>query len=207
MENQQGHILVVEDVPNILELLDVTLRFKGYQVVLARNGEEALEKIKQERPALIITDILMPKMDGYAFVHELRSNPANLDIPVIFLSATYVTPEDKAFALSLGATQFMEKPIDTEEFLLTIAELLMQNQPTALTRLDNETFYSGYRARLENKLHHKNKQVARAQRLLETLPENQIPAYEALLQQTLQDRLEIEKELQEVYRVIDDLHK
>jgi CheY-like chemotaxis protein len=207
MINQQGHILVVEDVPNILELLEVTLRFKGYQVATARNGQEALEKIKQERPALIITDILMPTMDGYAFVHELRATPAYADIPVIFLSATYVTPEDKAFALSLGATQFIEKPIDTEEFLLTIAELLMQKQPTAPIPLDNESFYSGYRARLENKLRHKNNQVARAQRILKTLPQNQISAYEDLLQQTLRDRAEIEKELQEIYRVIDELHK
>jgi CheY-like chemotaxis protein len=207
MINQQGHILVVEDVPNILELLEVTLRFKGYQVTTATNGQEALEKIKQERPALIITDILMPTMDGYAFVHELRSNPVNLDIPVIFLSATYVTPEDKAFAMSLGATQFIEKPIDTEEFLLTIAELLMQKQPTSPKPLDNESFYSGYRARLENKLRHKNNQAARAQKILKTLPENQISAYESLLQQTLRDRAEIEKELQEVYRVIDELQK
>jgi len=207
MTNQQGHILVVEDVPNILELLEVTLRFKGYQVVTARNGQEALEKIKQERPALIITDILMPTMDGYAFVHALRAIPANLDIPVIFLSATYVTPEDKTFAMSLGATQFIEKPIDTEEFLLTIAELLTQKQPTAPVPLDNESFYSGYRARLENKLRHKNNQVARAERILKTLPENQITAYEDLLQQSLQDRAEIEKELQEVYRVIDELQK
>jgi CheY-like chemotaxis protein len=207
MTNPQGHILVVEDIPNILELLEVTLRFKGYQVVTARNGQEALERIKQERPAMVITDILMPKMDGYAFVYELRANPLNRDIPVLFLSATYVTPEDKAFAMSLGATQFIEKPIDTEEFLLTIAELLMQKQPTLPNPLDNETFYSGYRARLENKLRHKNNQAARAQRILKTLPENQVSAYESLLQQTLQDRAEIEKELQEVYRVIDELRK
>jgi CheY-like chemotaxis protein len=207
MINQQGHILVVEDVPNILELLEVTLRFKGYKVVTARNGEEALERIAQERPALIITDILMPKMDGYAFVHNLRSNPLNLDIPVIFLSATYVTPEDKVFAMSLGATQFIEKPIDTEEFLLTIAELLMQKQPTLPPPLDTESFYSGYRARLENKLRHKNNQAARAERILKTLPANQVSAYESLLQQTLQDRAEIEKELQEIYRVIDELRK
>ena len=109
--------------------------------------------------------------------------------------------------MSLGATQFIEKPIDTEEFLLTIAELLMQKQPTSPNPLDNESFYSGYRARLENKLRHKNNQVARAQRILKTLPENQISAYEDLLQQTLRDRAEIEKELQEVYRVIDELQK
>ena len=69
-----GPILIVEDVPNVLELLEVTLRFKGYAVITARNGEEALEVIAKTRPVLIITDILMPKMDGYAFVQKLRLN-------------------------------------------------------------------------------------------------------------------------------------
>jgi CheY-like chemotaxis protein len=82
-----GPILVVEDVPNILELLDITLRFKGYKVLTARNGEEALERIAEQLPALIITDILMPKMDGYAFVQKLRTDVKTLQIPVIFLSA------------------------------------------------------------------------------------------------------------------------
>jgi len=68
-----GPILIVEDVPNVLELLEVTLRFKGYSVMTARNGEEALEVIARQRPALIITDILMPKLDGYAFVQKLLS--------------------------------------------------------------------------------------------------------------------------------------
>ena len=116
MNKLYGPILIVEDVPNVLELLEVTLRFKGYAVLTARNGEEALNVIAQQRPVLIITDILMPKMDGYAFVQKLRLNQNTRAIPVVFLSATYVTPEDKDFALSLGAARFMEKPIDTEDF-------------------------------------------------------------------------------------------
>lgn len=116
-----GPILVVEDIPNILELLEVTLRFKGYPVITARNGQEALELFEKEHPALVITDILMPKMDGFALVQQLRTNPKTNHIPIIFLSATYVTPEDKAFAMRLGAVDFLEKPVDTEEFLLTVA--------------------------------------------------------------------------------------
>jgi CheY-like chemotaxis protein len=119
-----GPILVVEDVPNVLELLEVTLRFKGYPVISARNGQEALEQVNKEHPALVITDILMPKMDGYALAYRLRADPLTRQIPLIFLSATYVTLEDKQFAISLGAVRFIEKPIDTEEFLLTVAELL-----------------------------------------------------------------------------------
>ncbi len=134
MTNQSGSLLVVEDVPNVLELLEVTLRFKGYPVITARDGLEALEKVAQERPALIITDILMPKMDGYALVHNLRKDPLTRQIPVIFVSATYITPEDKNFALSMGSVRFVEKPIDAEDFLLTVAEILTQGMDTTPAR-------------------------------------------------------------------------
>jgi CheY-like chemotaxis protein len=149
MTTAYGPILIVEDVPNVLELLEVTLRFKGYAVITARNGEEALEVISKTRPVLIITDILMPKMDGYAFIQKLRVNPVTRSIPVVFLSATYVTAEDREFAMSLGAARFMEKPIDTEDFLLTVAELVTQQPFTQPQPLDMERFYTGYRTRLD----------------------------------------------------------
>ncbi|MBT3314894.1 MAG: response regulator [Anaerolineae bacterium] len=197
-----GPLLVVEDVPNILELLTVTLRFKGYPVITARNGEEALETIAKERPALIITDILMPKMDGYAFVQKLRTDVKTHDIPIIFLSATYVTPEDKTFALSLGASRFIEKPIDTEDFLLTIAELLTQGPSTVPQPLEDGEFYIGYRQRLENKLRHKNTQITRTERLLKTLPEEQVPSFEQLLDQANRDRNQIRAELEEIQKIL-----
>lgn len=199
-----GPLLIVEDVPNVRELLEVTLRFKGYAVIAAGNGQEALELVQKERPAMIITDILMPKLDGFALVQRLRTNPKTRDIPVIFLSATYVTPEDKAFAMSLGAARFLEKPIDTEEFLLTIAELLTQGSPTLPKPLDEQTFYSGYRERLENKLRYKNTQIARTERLLQTLPENQRPAFKTLLDQALSDRAEIQAELDQIYKILEE---
>jgi CheY-like chemotaxis protein len=205
MTNTYGPILIVEDVPNVLELLEVTLRFKGYSVITARNGEEALEVIAKNRPVLIITDILMPKMDGYAFIQKLRINPDTRGIPVVFLSATYVTPEDKQFALSLGAARFMEKPIDTEDFLLTVAEIVTQQPFTQPQPLDMEKFYQGYRTRLEDKLRHKNSQIARAERLLPTLPPDQKPAFEALLQQSMRDRDEIQAELLDIYKTIEEL--
>lgn len=202
-----GPLLVVEDVPNVLELLEVTLRFKGYPVITARNGQEALEQISREHPALVITDILMPKMDGYAFVHRLRSDPKTMHIPVIFLSATYVTTEDKQFAMSLGAARFIEKPIDTEEFLLTVAELLTQGPPTLPEPMAAREFYQGYRERLESKLRHKNTQIARTERLLENLPEAQKPAFESLLKQSVQDRDEIQAELSDIYRILDQFKR
>ena len=88
MSEQPGYLLVVEDIPNILELIDATLKFKGgYRVVTAHNGEEALDAIREERPSLVITDILMPRMDGFSLVHRLRLDPDTRNIPVFFLSA------------------------------------------------------------------------------------------------------------------------
>src|SRR5512140_595716 len=165
-----GPILVVEDNANVLELLEVTLRFKGYPVVTARNGQDALAIIGRQRPALLITDILMPKMDGFSLAHALRKDPKTASLPIIFISATYVTPEDKRFALSLGAVRFIEKPIDTEDFLLTVAEILTQGVPLEAVTIDENQFYAGYRERLESKLRHKATQIARTERLLQSLP-------------------------------------
>ncbi len=198
-----GPLLVVEDVPNIRDLLTVTLRFKGYPVITAENGEEALKIIAKQRPALIITDILMPIMDGYSFVQKLRTDVKTHDIPIIFLSATYVTPEDKYFALSLGASRFIEKPIDTEEFLITIAELLTQGPATTPQPLGDDEFYTGYHERLETKLRHKNTQITRTERLLKTLPDEQKPSFEQLLEQAYRDRDQIRAELDQIQRILD----
>ena len=203
----QGPILVVEDVPNVLELLEVTLRFKGYQVISARNGLEGLTKAQTEKPALIITDILMPKLDGFAFVQKLRQDSNTRKIPVIFLSATYVTPEDRGFAMSLGAARFIEKPIDTEEFLLTVAEIMTQGSPTSPEPLNNLAFFQGYRERLEQKLRHKHTQIQRIERLIPTLPEEQRPAFKTMLEQANADRENIKAELQDTNRALDEIIK
>jgi CheY-like chemotaxis protein len=190
-----GPILIVEDTPNVLELLDVTLRFKGYPVVTATNGQEALDRIRRERPALVITDILMPKMDGFTLAHSLRKDPRTLAIPIIFISATYVSSEDKAFAMRLGAVRFIEKPVDTEDFLLSVAEVLTQNSPTMPRPIDEKAFYTGYRERLEAKLQYKNTQIGRIERLLNTLQPDQQPAFQSLLNSAINDRAEIQREL------------
>ncbi len=202
-----GPILVVEDIPNVRDLLAVTLRFKGYPVVTANNGQEALEQIVREQPALVVTDILMPKMDGYTLAQKLRTDPLTRQIPVIFLSATYVTPEDKAFALSLGAVRFMEKPVDTEEFLLTVAEVLTQAPRTVPAPLTDVVFYQGYRERLESKLSHKNSQINRTERLLQTLPVDQRPSFETLLAEERAHRLEIQAELDQLHKLLEQYKK
>jgi len=200
-----GPILIVEDTPNVLELLEVALRFKGYPVVSARDGQEAMERVAEERPALVITDILMPKMDGYTLAHNLRKNPRTAQIPIIFISATYITPEDKNFALNLGAMRFIEKPIDTEDFLLTVAEILTQGVPNTVQPMDEEAFFKGYRERLESKLRHKTTQITRTERLLQTLTDEQKPAFETLLRQVINDRDEIQAELNQLVRILSEL--
>ncbi len=199
---------MVEDVPNVLELLEITLRFKGYEVVSAHNGLEGLEMVEKARPALIITDILMPRMDGYTFIQKLRTSNSNSGrIPVIFLSATFVTLEDKNFAMSLGATRFLEKPIDTEDFLLTIAEIMTQDAVNPAEPLNMQEFYKGYLERLEQKLQHKNSQIARSERLIPSLPEEQRPAFQSMLQLALSDRESIQIELQKAYSALDNFKK
>ena len=192
-------ILVVEDVPNILDLLDVTLRFKGYPVKTARNGEEALDVVPEHPPALVITDIMMPKMDGYTLAFNLRRNPDTSHIPIIFLSATYVTAEDKDFAMSLGAVRFMEKPVDPEDFLLTVAEVLTNPKGALSPPMDKQQFLDGYRRRLEVKLGHKNAQIVRNERLLQTLPDSLKGSFEQMLQDNYAQRDQIQYELDEIY--------
>jgi CheY-like chemotaxis protein len=198
-----GPLLIVEDVPNILELLEVTLRYKGYPVVTACNGQEALNRISNELPSLIITDILMPKMDGFALAFKLRRDPKTRQIPIIFLSATYITPEDKNFALSLGAARFLEKPVDTEEFLLTVAETMTATPPSLPPPLEEEEFLQGYRRRLEVKMRHKSTQITRMERLLETLPATQKPAFQALLDEARDHHSQIQSELDDLYHQLE----
>lgn len=207
MSVQQGYLLVVDDVPDILELLDAMLKFKGYRVVTARNGQEALACIERERPALIIADILMPKMDGFSLVNRLRLNPQTRDIPVIFLSATYVAPEDKAFARTIGVTSFIEKPVKVESFLPMIAEYLTQDTPAPLEPLNEYDFYTGYRKRLEAKLKQKNIQIARDQHLLGTLSESERPSFEASLHQTMSDRDEMQHLISQIRELLENKSK
>jgi CheY-like chemotaxis protein len=207
VQSKAATLLVVEDIPDILTLLKATLEFKGYHVITARDGQEALEIIEREPPTLIVTDILMPRMDGFNLVHRLRLDSQTRDIPVIFLSATYVTSEDKAFALSLGVTRFIEKPVNFEEFLPAVSELVNYNEKTDRKPLDEFEFYDGYRKRLETKLLHKNTQIARAEHLLGTISEEEKPSFHASLRQAKEERQEVQKLLDQIHEKLQDYHQ
>jgi len=207
MDAQKGYVLVVDDILDILNLLEATLTFKGYRVVTAQNGEEALKFIQKEHPALIIADILMPRMDGFSLVHRLRINSETRQIPVVFLSATYVAPEDKAFALSIGVTRFIEKPVDMDTFLPIVERLMKYGAQATVPPLKEFEFYTGYQQRLETKLAQKNVQIARDERLLGHLSEEEKPAFEQSLQSAISEREGIQRLLVEVREQLAKLNK
>jgi DNA-binding response OmpR family regulator len=207
MNTDTGYLLIVEDDPDILKLLQTTLKFRGYRVVSARNGREGLDSVKKERPAIVIADIMMPKLDGFGLVHRLRLNPETRDIPVVFITATYVTPEDKDFALSIGATRFLQKPVDLEEFLTTITELLQQGTVPAAEPLQEFNFYDGYRIRLEVKLTQKNRQITRDEHLLKTHEDQGNEALQASLRQAREEREELKLLLEQVRERLEKFKK
>ncbi len=195
-------LMVVEDVPGIRELLELTLRFKSYDVVAAQNGQEALDLLQERRPALIVTDILMPRMDGFSLIYHLRKDQKTRDIPVVFLSATYVSPEDKDFATTLGATRFIEKPIDMEYFLSTIDSLLKQPPVVPPPPLKENEFLEKYRVRLLAKLEQKDQQIERAKRLLQTSTVTEKSGFEASLRQAANERQAIQVELDNLNEIM-----
>jgi len=207
MNTDTGYLLIVEDDPDILKLLQTTLKFRGYHVISARNGKEGLESVKKARPAIVIADIMMPKLDGFGLVHRLRLNPETRDIPVIFITATYVTPEDKDFALSIGATRFLQKPVDLEEFLTTITELLQQGTVPAAEPLQEFNFYDGYRIRLEAKLTQKNRQITRDEHLLKTHADQGNEALQASLRQAHEERDELKVLIEQVRERLEKFKK
>ncbi len=117
-------ILIAEDDENSRQLLETVLSGGGYEVVSFDNGLKALSHLQTETVDLIISDILMPEMDGYGFCRAVKQSHNLQKIPFIFYSATYITPQDERFAISLGATKFLIKPMAMEEFVPIIAEVM-----------------------------------------------------------------------------------
>jgi len=118
------HILIVDDNPANLYLLETLLTGHGLAVTSAENGREALDKARSNPPDLIVTDILMPVMDGYALCREWKADVTLRRIPLIFYTATYTEPKDEAFALSLGADRFIVKPQEPDVLMNLITEML-----------------------------------------------------------------------------------
>lgn len=115
------HILVVDDDKNTRRLMRAVLEADGYTVTTAEDGVAALAAMDREHVDLVVLDVMMPNMDGYAFCSALRA--AQSDLPVLMVSAKQL-PEDRKKGFLAGTDDFMTKPVDTEEMLLRIRALL-----------------------------------------------------------------------------------
>ena len=154
------NILIVDDKRDNLYFLESLLSGSGYKVKTAVNGKEALELLDKTPFDLIISDILMPVMDGFELCRRIKNNERHQNIPLVFYTATYIEKKDEEFAMKLGASKFIRKPQEPEKFLSIINEVLENAQTgkintNTLQVKDNETIYKLYNERLVNKLEKK----------------------------------------------------
>ncbi|HEY9808572.1 MAG TPA: response regulator transcription factor [Halomicronema sp.] len=122
---EQKRLLLIDDDPNLILLVKDYLEFRGYEVITAENGREALELLDQEQPDMIICDVMMPEMDGYSFVRCVREDPRTSWIPVLFLSAKGQS-QDRVKGLNTGADVYMVKPFEPEELVAQVESSLKQ---------------------------------------------------------------------------------
>ncbi len=112
-------ILVVDDDPDIARFVEVNLRSAGYEVAVAADGEEALEKAVQLRPDLVLLDVMMPRIDGFEVAQRLRRNPQTANTSIIMLTAKALST-DKVLGLTAGADDYIIKPFDPIELLARV---------------------------------------------------------------------------------------
>jgi two-component system, OmpR family, alkaline phosphatase synthesis response regulator PhoP len=116
-------ILIADDEPNILISLEFLMKREGFEVVLARDGQEALDAIKRERPALVLLDVMMPIKTGFDVCSEVRASEALSNTLIVMLTAKG-RDTDVAKGLALGANAYMTKPFSTKELVQKVRELL-----------------------------------------------------------------------------------
>ncbi len=153
------NILIVDDNDNARKLLAELLTKSGFNIVEAENGKKALEILKERKDFdLIISDILMPVMDGFKLCHEVKTNPEFNYIPFVFYTGSYVSAEDQAFGIMLGADDYIVKPVKFEYLLERINEIIQKKSPRKIhitVEFDETTYLAEYNARLVNKLEDK----------------------------------------------------
>ena len=193
-------ILSVDDKAENLYMLEALLRGHGHEVDSASNGVTALQLAERCVHDLIISDILMPRMDGFQLCRELKKDERLRNIPFIFYTATYTDPRDAAFALSLGADRFLVKPLEPEAFMKAIDEVMAQKKQTSASPPsqeppeDESIYLKEYNARLIAKLEKKMLDLEAANRaLIEDIAERERSAIErARLEEKLRQAQKME---------------
>ena len=165
-------LLIVDDNGQNLYMLQVLLKGHGYEVVSAANGAEALEKARLDPPDMIISDILMPVMDGFTLCREWKKDEVLKAIPFIFHTATYTDAKDEEFALSLGAERFILKPMEPEVFVGTLRDIITEAEEGRLVApreaIEEEPVYlKQYSERLVKRLEQQVLELEEAKRVLE----------------------------------------
>ena len=116
-------IMIADDEPNILISLEFLMKREGFEVVLARDGQDALDAIERERPALVLLDVMMPIKTGFDVCHEVRASETLRDTRILMLTAKG-RDTDVAKGMALGANAYMTKPFSTKELVQKVRELL-----------------------------------------------------------------------------------
>jgi CheY-like chemotaxis protein len=116
-------ILVVDDEPPIVRLMEFILARQGHEMLVAVNGQEALDKIHAHRPDLVLLDIMMPRVDGYEVARTLRADPEFATLPIIMLSAK-AQEEDVQKGLDVGVNEYITKPFSPEHLVHVVADYL-----------------------------------------------------------------------------------
>ncbi|MDO8142112.1 MAG: EAL domain-containing protein [Candidatus Brocadiales bacterium] len=157
-------ILLVDDNGENREILRLVIEKQGNEVIEAEDGQDGLNKALEQKPDLIISDILMPTMDGFQFLKNMKNNESLKSIPFIFYSAVYTGSKDKELACSLGALAFFEKPKDPEKLWREIRNTLESAKTKEIDAkkipfADDETFLSNYSHIVTAKLEEKVKEL------------------------------------------------
>ena len=178
------HVLIVEDHEENRTLLKMLLEVNGYRVTLAGDGLEALAAARRERPDAIVSDVLMPRMDGFALCRAWMQDPALRRIPFIFYSATYVHADDEQFAMALGAVRYLIKPVEAEVFLRELRTVLQQwtgrEAPAPAAPLDELASHAMHESALARKVDDKLEQLDKANRKLRESEEKYRHIYDNL---------------------------
>lgn len=168
------HVLIVDDKNDNLYYLQSLLTGSGYTVEVASHGAEALVKARQRAPQIIVSDLLMPVMDGYTLLRHWKTDTKLQSVPFIVYTATYTEPEDEKLALSLGADAFILKPCEPEDFLAKLREveskgvIASPDFPNTVINQDSESeILKDYSVVLIRKLEEKTLQLEEANKILQ----------------------------------------